>query len=67
MKYSMILASLFFGLSVPAQTTPVSTPQSLIVDSHANVYVTLRYGIARISPDGTVTNLTKPSFRAKIV
>lgn len=62
MKYTTILAALFFALSVPAQTTQltrVSTPQSLVVDSHDNVFVTLKYGIATISPDGTVTNLTK--------
>lgn len=62
MKYSTILAALFFALSFPAQPTQltqVSTPQFLVVDSHDNVFVTLKYGIARITPDGTVTNLTK--------
>src|SRR4051812_30831056 len=43
-----------------AQSTEINQPEHLVIDSRDNVYVTLRYGIARIASDGTVTNLTKP-------
>ena len=50
-----------FALSacVFAQTTQVSTPQYIAIDSRDNLFVGLQYGIIRISPDGSVTNLTK--------
>ncbi|HVQ38554.1 MAG TPA: hypothetical protein VMS31_13545 [Pyrinomonadaceae bacterium] len=49
----------FPALHLSAQTTPVSTPQHIVVDSKDNVFVTLKYGIIKITPDGTVTYLTK--------
>ncbi len=37
----------------------VSTPQHIVVDSRDNVFVTLKYGMLKIAPDGTVTDLSK--------
>jgi hypothetical protein len=62
MKYLMLLAAMFFAINLPAQTrTPgsVSTPQYIVVDSKDNVFVTLKYGMLKIAPDGTVTDLSK--------
>lgn len=57
----MLLAALLFPIHSPAQTTPprVSEPQHVVVDSKDNVFATLKYGIVKITPDGTVTNITK--------
>jgi hypothetical protein len=61
MKYLMLFAALVFTINLPAQTDPprVSTPQHIVVDSKDNVFATLKYGIVKITPDGTVTNITK--------
>ena len=62
MKPLLLLAALLFVVSLPAQTRPpnsVSTPQYLVVDSKDNVFVTLKYGMLKIAPDGTVTDLSK--------
>lgn len=57
----MLFAALVFTINLPAQTLPprVSEPQHIVVDSKDNVFVTLKYGILKITPDGTVTNITK--------
>ena len=61
MKYLMLLAAMFLTTNLPAQTAPprVSEPQHIVVDSKDNVFVTLKYGMLKIAPDGTVTNLSK--------
>ncbi len=61
MKCFMLFAVLAFTIHLQAQTPParVSEPQYIAVDSKDNVYVALKYGIIKITPDGTVTNLTK--------
>jgi hypothetical protein len=62
MKALMLLAAMFLAISLPAQTRPpgsVSTPQYIVVDSKDNVFVTLKYGMLKIAPDGTVTDLSK--------
>jgi hypothetical protein len=61
MKYFMLFAALVFTTNLPAQTLPprVSTPQHIVVDSKDNVFATLKYGIVKITPDGTVTNIAK--------
>lgn len=59
MKYFIVFATLFFANSLPAQLTSVPEPQYVVVDSRDNVFVTIKYGIIKISPDGTLTNLTK--------
>jgi hypothetical protein len=62
MKYLMLLAAMFFATNLPAQTRlpgSVSTPQFIVVDSRDNVFVTLKYGMLKIAPDGTVADLSK--------
>jgi hypothetical protein len=61
-KYLMLLTAMFFAISVPAQVRPpgsVSEPQYIVVDSKDNVFVTLKYGMLKIAPDGTVADLSK--------
>jgi hypothetical protein len=55
----LLLATLALSACVVAQTTRVSTPQYIAIDSGDNLFVGLQYGIVRISPDGSVTNLTQ--------
>lgn len=62
MKHLMLLTAMFFAITVPAQVRPpgsVSTPQYLVVDSKDNVFVTLKYGMLKITAEGTVTDLSK--------
>jgi hypothetical protein len=61
MKHFMLFAVLVFTTTLSAQTLPprVSEPQHIVVDSKDNVFVTLKYGMLKIAPDGTVTNLSK--------
>ncbi|MBP6444542.1 MAG: hypothetical protein KA267_11005 [Gemmatimonadales bacterium] len=61
MKYLLALACTFAPASLAAQATPsrVPEPHALAIDSKDNVYVAIKYGIVRIAPDGTLTNLTK--------
>ncbi len=62
MKHLMLLGLMFLAISLPAQTRPpgsVSTPQHIVVDSKDNVFVTLKYGMLKIAPDGTVVDLSK--------
>lgn len=57
----MLFAALAFAVNLPAQTVPsrVPEPQSVAIDSKDNVFVAIKYGIVKITPDGTLTNLTK--------
>ena len=62
MKYLVLLTAMFFAINVPAQVRPpgsVSEPQHIVIDSKDNVFVTLKYGMLKIAPDGTVTDLSK--------
>src|SRR5215204_3935248 len=62
MRYLYLLAAMVFAITVTAQTPPpgsVSTPQYIVVDSRDNVFVTLKYGMLKIAPDGTRTDLSK--------
>jgi hypothetical protein len=59
MKLFLIILAL--STCVFAQTTRVSTPQYIAIDSRDNLFVGLQYGIIKISPDGSVTNLTQSS------
>jgi hypothetical protein len=62
MKFLMLLTAMFFAINVQAQVRPpgsVSEPQHIVVDSKDNVFVTLKYGMLKIAPDGTVTDLSK--------
>src|SRR5688572_16194305 len=62
MKYLMLLTAMFFAINLHAQVRrpgSVSEPQHIVVDSRDNVFVTLKYGMLKIAPDGTVTDLSK--------
>src|SRR5215212_5579813 len=60
MKYFILIIALLFPLDLTAQgATVVSTPEYLVVDSHDNIFVTRKYGLLKIAPDGTVTDLSK--------
>jgi len=60
MKFFVLLIGLFFANGLFAQApSRVPEPQYIAVDSKDNVYVAVKYGIIRITPDGTLTNLTK--------
>lgn len=57
----LFLITLAFSTCVFAQTTQVSTPQYIAIDSRDNLFVGLQYGIIMITPDGSVKNLTQSS------
>jgi hypothetical protein len=60
MKFLILIAAVLFTTNAPAQTTTlVSTPQYIVVDSQDNIFVTRKYGMLKIAPDGTVTDLSK--------
>jgi len=62
MRSVLLLVVMFFAITLPAQTRPpvsVSTPQYIVVDSKDNIFVTLKYGMLKIAPNGTVTDLSK--------
>jgi len=60
MKYIILFAILLFPIRLTAQyATIVSTPQHIVVDSKDNIYVTRKYGLVKIAPDGTITDLSK--------
>ncbi len=60
MKYFILIIALLFPLHMSAQTaTVVSTPQHIVVDSKDNIFVTRQYGLVKIAPDGTITDLSK--------
>ena len=59
MKLFTIFSIFILPICIAAQTTSVSTPQYIAIDSKDNLFVGLQYGIIKITPDGTITNLTK--------
>ena len=62
MKCLILFAAILFPLCMAAQERrpgAVSEPQHIVVDSRDNVFVTLKYGMLKIAPDGTVTDLSK--------
>ena len=60
MKYIVLIAVFFVSLNVSAQdATVLAEPQHIVVDSKDNVFVTRKYGLVKIAPDGTITNLSK--------
>ena len=59
MKCAAFCATLLFTITLSAQTSRVPEPQYVAIDSKDNVFVALKYGIIKITPDGTLTNLTK--------
>jgi hypothetical protein len=60
MKHVILLAAILFPIQLAAQyATVVSTPQHIVVDSKDNIFVTRKYGLVKIAPDGTITDLSK--------
>lgn len=60
MKYFTLFAVLVFAINLGAQERKtVSEPQYIVVDSKDNIFVTRKYGMLKIAPDGTVTDLSK--------
>lgn len=61
MKHFVVLiAALLLPFALFAQPSGlVSEPQFLVVDSHDNIFVTRKYGLLKIAPDGTITDLSK--------
>ncbi len=60
MKHIILFAILLFPIHLTAQSaTIVSTPQHIVVDSKDNIFVTRQYGLVKIAPDGTITDLSK--------
>ncbi len=60
MKYFILFAAVLFPIaSFTQERKTVSEPQYIVVDSKDNVFVTLKYGMLKIAPDGTVTDLSK--------
>src|SRR5829696_6314472 len=60
MKYFFLVAAFILPVASSAQAPKlVSEPQYLVVDSHDNIFVTRKYGLLKIAPDGTVIDLSK--------
>jgi hypothetical protein len=60
MKYLVLFAAFFVSVNVSAQdATVLAEPQHIVVDSKDNIFVTRKYGLVKIAPNGTVTNLSK--------
>jgi hypothetical protein len=60
MKYLFSFALLFLPLHLFGQSaTVISEPQHIVVDSNDNIFVTRKYGLVKIAPDGTITDLSK--------
>ncbi len=61
MKFIILLIVVLFVVNAAAQTMVVRVPEPhyIGIDSKDNVFVAIKYGIVKITPDGTLTNLTK--------
>ena len=60
MKYLVSIALLFSPVYLSGQNaTIISTPQHVVVDSKDNIFVTRKYGLVKITPQGTITDLSK--------
>ena len=57
--FSFVRSIFRFCQRVRAAGRVISAPQHIVVDSKDNVFVTLKYGLLKIAPDGTVTDLSK--------
>ncbi|MCY7346182.1 MAG: hypothetical protein LH614_08150 [Pyrinomonadaceae bacterium] len=56
----LVVFVLTINLSAQAQERKtVSEPQYIVVDSKDNIFVTRKYGMLKIAPNGTVTDLSK--------
>src|SRR5688572_25127568 len=60
MKYFILIIALLVPLHLSAQNaTVVSEPQHIVVDNKDNIFVTRKYGLVKIAPDGIITDLSK--------
>ena len=60
MKNFTLFAALFLAVNVSAQdATVLAEPYHIVVDSKDNVFVTRKYGLVKIAPNGTIANLSK--------
>lgn len=62
MKNLLLFAIIVLTINFPAQAQErkvVSEPQYIVVDSKDNIFVTRKYGLIKIAPNGTVTDLSK--------
>jgi len=60
MKYFTLIVALLIPLQLSAQdATVLAEPHHIVVDSKDNVFVTRKYGLVKIAPDRTITNLSK--------
>lgn len=55
----LLLISLHLAAQEPVKIQVLSHPRHLVIDSKDNLYVTMKYGIARVSPEGQFTDLRK--------
>lgn len=60
---SLLFIAFLFSAQLHAQETEqlkvIPHPMRMAIDSKDNLYVTMKYGIARVAPDGTFTDLRK--------
>ncbi len=60
MKYFILFAALLFPTTLLAQDIQVLAEASdIVVDSKDNLFVTRKYGLVKIAPDGKITDLSK--------
>ena len=60
MKYFTLFIALLIPVQLSAQdATVLAEPHHIVVDSKDNVFVTRKYGLVKIAPDRTITNLSK--------
>jgi hypothetical protein len=61
MRYLILFAALFLTINAQEQDTRkiISEPQYIVVDSKDNIFVTRKYGLVKIAPNGTITDLSK--------
>ncbi|HEY5883131.1 MAG TPA: hypothetical protein VIT88_00505, partial [Pyrinomonadaceae bacterium] len=60
MKCLVLFAAFFVSINVSAQPASViSEPHHIVVDSKDNVFVTRKYGLVKITPNGNLTDLSK--------
>ena len=61
MKYIFtLIVALLIPVQLSAQdATVLAEPHFVVVDSKDNVFATRKYGLVKVEPDGTITNLSK--------
>ncbi|HKP68434.1 MAG TPA: hypothetical protein VJV05_04060 [Pyrinomonadaceae bacterium] len=59
MRYLICIIVFLFPVQLYSQSTIISEPQHIVVDSRDNIFVTRKYGLVKIAPDGTITDLSK--------